>query len=404
MKEEEAQMSKALKDVVVLDLGQIYNGSYCSLLMAYHGAKVIKIEPLSGETLRKRTQTGEEAHEFLMLNSNKSGVSLNLKSEKGKELFFSLLEKADVLIENFANGVMEKLGLSYNSLKKFNSRLIYASGKGYGSEGPYADLPAMDLTIQAMSGLMSATGFPDSTPTKAGAAFADFMGGIHLYSGVMTALYQREKNGKGQLVDVSMHDTMYPAMASPIGAYYNNDGKLPERTGNRHSGLAQSPYNVYPSEDGFVAIFCVTDRHWNNLVKCIGKNELLKDPRFETNKKRVENMEVVDEIISAWTIEQKKQDIIQDLLKSHVPCAPILSVSEFADDPHLKARGMIREIDHPTGGRIRVPGTPIRLSESPLDEITPSPLLGEHTDQILKEFINIDDNELEKLRVDGVIS
>lgn len=396
-------MGKALSDIVVLDLGQIYNGSYCSMLMAYQGAEVIKIESLHGEVLRTRSTLGKEPHEFLMLNSNKKSVSIDLKSKEGKSLFIKLLKKADVLIENFAKGVMERLGLSYDELIEINPKLIYASGKGYGSEGPYSDLPAMDLTIQAMSGMMSATGYPDEPPIKAGAAVADFMGGIHLYAGITTALYHREKLGKGQHVEVSMHDTMYPVLASPIGAFYNFNGEIPERTGNRHSGLAQAPYNVYPAKDGYVAIFCVTDKHWEQLVGCIGRNDLFQDDRFITNTDRVEHMENVDKIVSDWTDTIFKKEIISLLSDAHVPCAPVQSIKEIVDDPHLKFRGMIREVNHPSEGIINVPGSPIMLSESPLTDIDPSPILGEHTDQVLKEYLEIGTEELEMLRENGVL-
>lgn len=396
-------MSKSLKDIVVLDLGQIYNGSYCSLLMAYQGAEVIKIEPLHGEVLRKRTPINDEPHEFKMLNSNKKSVSLNLKSEEGKSLFIKLLKSADVLIENFAKGVMEKLGLSYDELIKINPRLIFASGKGYGSDGPYSDLPAMDLTVQAMGGVMAATGFPDEPPIKAGAAVADFMGGIHLYAGIMTALYHREKIGKGQYVEVSMHDTMYPLLASPIGAYYNFKGEVPERTGNRHSGLAQSPYNVYPTKDGYVAIFCVTENHWESLVNCIGISDKLEESRFQSNKHRVKHMEETDKIVSDWTVKYDKKTIINKLLEVHVPCAPVQSIKEVINDPHLKYRGMIREVEHPNGEVIDVPGSPINLSESPLKDIFPSPLLGQHTKQILKKFTDVTDEELENFKEKEVI-
>lgn len=396
-------MSKSLKDVIVLDLGQIYNGSYCSMLMAYQGAEVIKIEPLHGEVLRKRTPTDNEPHEFKMLNSNKKSVSLNLKSEEGKALFIELLKNADVLIENFAKGVMEKLGLSYEELSKINPRLVFASGKGYGSDGPYSDLPAMDLTVQAMGGVMAATGFPDAPPIKAGAAVADFMGGIHLYAGIMTALYQRERLGKGQYVEVSMHDTMYPLLASPIGAYYNFEGTIPERTGNRHSGLAQAPYNVYPTKDGYVAIFCVTEKHWGNLVNCIGISDIIDDPRFQSNKERVKNMEDTDKVVSTWTEQHDKETVINKLLEVHVPCAPVQSIKEIVDDPHLKHRGMIREVEYPNGKVVKVPGSPINLSESPLEDVFPSPLLGQHTGQILKKFTNINEADIESLKKKGVI-
>lgn len=397
------KMSEALKGIVVLDLGQVYNGSYCSMLMAFNGAEVIKIEPLDGEPLRKRSREGKEAYEFMMLNSNKLGMTLNLKSKKGKKIFLKMLEKADVVIENFSMGVMKKLGLNYETLSKINPRIVYGSGKGYGIDGPYANLPAMDLTVQAMSGVMSVTGFPDSTPLKAGAAFSDFMGGIHLYSGIMTALYQREKTGKGQFVDISMHDSTYPAMSSPLGAFYDSEGNLPERTGNRHSGLAYTPYNVYPTEDGHIALFCVTDNHWENLTNGINNVGLFSNLDLSTNDKRVEHMDFVDERIAEWTKTQKREELFEKLLQWHVPCAPVLTVSEVSEDPQLQHRGMIQTINHPTEGVVKVIGNPLQLSDSPTIEFKPSPLLGEHTEDILKRFADLDMSEISNLRDEGVI-
>ncbi|RID87567.1 CoA transferase [Peribacillus asahii] len=393
-------MSQALEGLLVLDLGQIYNGPYCSLMLAYQGAKVVKVEPMDGESLRKRRK---DCHEFLMFNSNKLGITLNLKTEEGKELFLDLVKKADVVLENYARGVMDRLGLGYETLKEVNPRLIYATGKGYGLEGPYADWPAMDITIQAISGVMSSTGFPDGPPVKAGPAFSDIMGAIHLFGGITTALYQREKTGKGQLVEVAMHDTMYPVLASPLGGFYRSEGTLPERTGNRHSGLAIAPYNVYPVKDGYIAIFCDAQRHWESLANHIGRADLLEDSRFRTNVDRAKNVEVIDKILTDWLADKKKWDIVEGFYEARIPSAPVLSIAEVADDPHLIARKMIVEIDHPEKGKIKVPGSPIRLSDSPLDEVVPAPLLGQHTDKVLMEYVNLNEEQLSDLRKKQVI-
>lgn len=383
-------MSKALEDILVLDLGQIYNGPYCSMLLAFQGAKVIKIEPPTGETLRtrKRDRGDKEPHEFLMLNSNKLGITLDLKSEQGKSCFTEMVRKADVLVENFTPGVMERLGLEYETLKEINPRLVYATGTGYGLDGPYSELPAMDLTIQAMGGVMATTGYPNGPPLKAGPAFGDFSGGVHLFGGIMTALYHRERTGKGQKVEVSMHDTMYPTLASPLGGYYDRPGEIPSRTGNRHSGLAQCPYNVYPASDGYAAIFCMAERHWKSLVKYMNREDLLDDPRFETGADRSQHMDEVDGIISVWSEKRDRWGLVQGLLEAHVPCAPVLSLPEVAEDEHLKARGMVREVEHPDFGSITVPGSPIRLSDSPLERVTPAPRLGEHTEEVLEGLVD----------------
>ncbi|QGQ45648.1 CaiB/BaiF CoA transferase family protein [Metabacillus sediminilitoris] len=394
-------MKKALEGTIVLDLGQIYNGPYCSLMLAFQGAKVIKIEPINGENLRVRRKG--DCHELLMLNSNKLGVSLDLKSEEGKEIFLELVKRADVVVENFSLGAMERLGLGYDVLSTINPRIIYASGKGYGLEGPYANRPAMDLTIQAMGGVMATTGFADKPPVKAGPALCDFLGGIHLFGGIATALYQREKTGKGQLVEVSMHDTIYPTLASALGAYYSQGGKVSQRTGNQHSGMATAPYNVYPTEDGYIAILCVADRQWKSLLKVMEKEELLNDERFQTNIDRSANTYIVDEIVTNWTSNRKKLDIADMLIKANVPHAPVQSIAEVAEDPHLTYRGMIREIEHPKEGKIKVPGSPIRLSDSPLTEVFAAPMIGEHTDEVLQDLLGLTEGKLEELRDKNII-
>lgn len=383
-------MGSALEDILVLDLGQIYNGPYCSMLLAFQGAKVIKVEPPTGEVLRRRRRahTDKEPHEFLMLNSNKSGITLDLKSEAGKRTFTELVKRADVVVENFAPGVMDRLGLGYDVLRELNPRLVYAASSGYGSTGPYSRLPAMDLTIQAMGGVMATTGYANDSPLKAGPAFGDFSGGVHLFGGIVTALYQRERTGRGQRVEVSMHDSIYPTLASPLGAHYDRPGQIPPRTGNRHSGLAQSPYNVYPTADGHIAIFCISERHWAALATYMVRPDLVADPRFATGPDRARNMDDLDEIISSWTAVYGRWELAEGLLEQHVPCAPVLSLAEVAQDEHLKARGMLREVEHPDYGRVVVPGSPIRLSESPLEQVRPAPRLGEHTEQVLGELLD----------------
>jgi len=392
---------QALEDITVIDLGQIYNGSYCSLLLSYLGADVTKVEPPHGEPLRARVDEGEPP-EFVMLNSNKKGITINLKTERGKELLKDLVRDADVLVENYAVGTMEGLGLEYETLKEVNPELIYAHSSGFGEDGPYCKFPAMDLTIQAIGGIMDVTGFPDGPPVKAGIAVGDFMGGIHLTAGVLAALYQRELTGTGQFVEVSMHDSVYPTLMSPLAAYFNGDD-VPSRTGNRHSGLAQCPYNVYETADGYVAIFGVTDGHWHALLDIIGRPDLKDDPRFESNVKRAQHMDEVDRIVEEWTRKRPRDEIYETLLDGGVPCGPVNELSEVANDPHLKERGMIHDIEHPSFGDISVPGLPIRLENSELPEIKPSPEKGQDNEEVLSERLGLSASEIESLREDGVI-
>lgn len=396
-------MPRALEGVVVVDLGQVYNGPYCSMLLAYLGAEIIKIESPGGEPMRWRVQD-KESHAFMMLNSDKRGIVLNLKDERGKEIFLDLVREADVVVENFTAGVMDRLGLGYDVLSEVNPRIVMASGKGFGNSGPYRDYPAMDLTVQAMTGILSATGFPDAPPVKAGVAVADFMGGVHLMAGIVTALFQRERTDRGQLVEVSMQDAILPALASNLGGYFESGGKLPERTGNRHGGLSICPYNVYPSTDGWVAILCMTNRHWASLARTMGKEELAEDPSYGSTTERAARMDEIDEMVASWTRNFPKEDVVGRLLDARVPCAPVRSLEEVVNDPHIRHRDMLPEVEHPTMGNTRVFGNPIHLSQSESAHFNAAPLLGQHTDEVLASRTGRTPEQLAQLRADGVIT
>jgi crotonobetainyl-CoA:carnitine CoA-transferase CaiB-like acyl-CoA transferase len=380
-------MSPAFDGVRVLELGHVYNGPYCGLLLAQLGAEVIKVEPPGGEPLRFRSHQRAESHEFVMLNSNKRSVVLDLKTDAGRLALLDLVKTADVLIENFAPGTMERLDLAPQRLLQLNPRLIVASGKGYGSTGPYAHMSAMDITVQAMSGSASATGDRDGPPTKAGAAFVDFSGGIHLFGAVAAALFQRERTGRGQIVEVSMHDTIYPMLASSLGGLHNDPTRqLPERTGNRHSGMAVAPYNIYPASDGWLAIICISERHWRGVATALGRAELIDDPRFRTEKDRVTNIDAVDDEVSSVTKTRTRAELVADLQAAGVPCAPVKSVREVDTDEHLIERGMITYVEHPNRGRVPVPGCPMRLSDSPVGPLRAAPLLGASTEDVVAEL------------------
>lgn len=372
---------RALDDLNVLSLAQIYNGPYCALMLSYLGADVVKIEPPGGENIRSRDEDGLTP-EVIMLNSSKESITIDLKQDRGKELLKSLVTEADILIENYATGTMDRLGLGYETLSDINPELIYAHSSGYGEEGPYTDYPAMDLTIQAMGGVMDVTGFPDQQPVKAGVQVADFLGGIHLFGGILAAVHQRDRTGEGQFVEVGMLDAIYPTLLSPMAAHYRVP-EAPPRTGNRHSGLAICPYNVYEAHDGYIAIICVNERHWKRLANIIDPETLLNTPKYETNEKRKERMDELDQIIQDWTKTKSRESLADALLSEGVPCAPVQKRDEVLFDHHLEARGMVHEIEHPGFGRIRVPGSPIRLHNSNDPEITPAHIAGQANEEVL---------------------
>ena len=393
---------RPLDGMLVLDLGQIYNGPYCGLQLAFMGARVLKIEPPEGDVVRRRKRE-VEPYPLVMLNSNKESVVLDLKQPRGKEIFLDLVARADVLIENFAAGVMDRLGLGWDVLHKVNPRLVYGGSSGFGLDGPYRDLAAMDVTIQAMSGITNATGHHDGPPTKAGAAVCDFLAGIHLCAGILGALVQRERTGHGQRVEVAMHEAAAISLASALGAVMDGDSTVPDRTGNRHPALSMAPYNTYLCSDGYVAIFTSAERHWHSLCRLFGRLDLLENPAYSTTPGRARHMKEIDDIVGAWTLTRSKHEVLKLLNEAHVPCAPVKTAREVASDPHLEARGFWVDIEHPRRGRTRVPISPIRLHSAGKAEIRrPAPTLGQHTDLVLAELLDLKADELARLRAAGV--
>jgi len=392
-----------LTGLLVLDLGQIYNGPYCSFLLARAGATVIKIEPPGGENMRRRAVVGGAILPFAMLNSNKRFITLNLKSEAGRDLLLDLSAKADVVVENFAPGVMDRLGVGPQALLKRNPRLVYGAGSGFGWTGPYREYPAMDLTVQAMSGVMSITGEADGPPMKAGPALCDFFGGVHLYGAIVTALFERERTGEGRFVEVAMLDAVYPSLSSALGLWYGTQGAAPARTGNRHSGLAEAPYNVYPTNDGWLALICVTDQHWQSLTTAMERVDLQSDDRLGSLKGRVANMDEVDALVSAWTRRFGKEELFALLMRHRVPCAPVRELSEVTSDAHMRQRGTLQTIHHPTLGEIPLYAGPMRFEGSDEIEIEPSKALGADTDDILAELLGKSAADISALRQMGAV-
>lgn len=393
-----------LAGITVIDLGQIYQGPYATLLMAKAGARIIKVEPPKGEPARLRAAVGMSAtFPFAMLNSNKQGVSLNLKHPKGKALLKRMVGEADVLLENFAPGVMDKLGVGWSVLREINPRLVYASGTGYGLDGPDRDNLAMDLTVQAASGIMSITGFPDGPPVKAGPAIVDFMSGIHLYAAVVTALFERQITGQGRLVEVAMQESVYPTLASNLSFLYNRKGEVPPRTGNRHGGLSIAPYNVYPTSDGHIAIITVTEDHWHGITDAIGRPELKTDERFISNPERVKRMSEVDAMVESWTRTKPRDEAISILRRFRVPCAPVRDLKEVINDRHMHERGMLEDIDHPEFGRITVPTSPLRFHGADKVATTPSPKVGQHNGDVYGDWLGMTETEIAELKSDGAI-
>ena len=392
-----------LEGINVIDLSHVYNGPYATFLMALAGANVIKVEPFQGEHLRSRGDLGGAALPFAMLNSNKQPVTLNLKAEKGRELLKEMVCRADILVENFAPGVMDRLGLGAAELHKINPRLIYGSSSGYGKDGPYRDYPAMDLVMQAMCGVIDSTGFADQPPVKSGPALCDFMAGIHLYAAIMTALFERERTGKGRVVAVSMQDATYASLASNLGMLHARGEAAPARTGNRHGGLGVAPYNVYATSDGYVVLNAPGDHHFQAILEVMGRSELKNDPRFLTRTTRVQNVESVDELIEHWTRTQTKNEVAQRMLAAKVPCAPVRQLLEVMNDENMHARGSLQWIDHPELGRVVLPHSPLVFEGTERKPIQPSLPLGASNEAVFGEWLGHSVEELVAFKAEGVI-
>jgi len=400
---DESTRALPLEGVTVLDLSHVYNGPYATFMMALAGARVIKIEPHGGEHLRSRGDSGGAAMAFAMLNSNKDSLTLNLKTEGGKQVLRDLVRKADVVVENFSPGVMDRLGLGAEDLHKVNPRLVYASSSGYGKDGPYRNYPAMDLVMQAMSGVIAITGYPDQPPVKSGPAVCDFAAGTHLYGAIMTALFERERTGRGRVVEVAMQDAIYASMASNIGMHHASGGEGPTRTGNRHGGLGISPYNVYRTDDGYVVLNCPGDHHFRAVLDVMGRSELKDDPRFNSRGTRVAHMLEVDELIEAWTKTLPKDVVAQKMLDASVPCAPVRDLAEVMEDRNMHARGMLQRINHPDLGSVVLPHSPMRYEGSLLQALEPSHPLGADNDKVMASFLGYSPEKISALKAEGAV-
>ena len=393
-----------LTGITVLDFGQVYNGPYCGFLLAQAGARVIKIESITGETLRARGRATAATYPFTNLNANKECITLNIKTTEAQDIIKELVMKADVLVQNFAPGTMEKYGLGSEHLRALNPQLVYAMGTGYGSMGgPYKNYLGMDITLQAMSGAMSSTGEEGGPPLKTPAAFVDFLAGSHLYSGIVTALYSREQTGVGATVDISMQDCVFPTLSTVIGSYYSVGHELP-RSGSRHPSKAIAPYNVYQALDGHVAIICIREGHWLKMCNAMGQSGLAVDVRFVDMKSRSANIDEVDRIINAWTGQHTREDIFRITQDNGVICAPVQTIPESLEDKHMLARGSLLKRENPDIGEISQFQTPIRFKDISPPEIHDVHGLSQDTNMVLTEMLSLTEAEIEVLRSKKVIT
>ncbi|HJV56937.1 MAG TPA: formyl-CoA transferase [Methylomirabilota bacterium] len=397
-------MTKALTGIRVVDLTNNQAGPSCGQMLAWLGADVIKVEePGRGDVARysQPDRPGADALFFLAFNANKRSLTLNLKHAGGQEVFRTLLETADVLLENFGPGVIERLGFGYPAVREINPRLVYASIKGFGSYGPYRDYKSYEPIAQAMGGAMSVTGFPDGPPTFTWPSIGDSGTGMHCVIGILAALMQRHTSGRGQQVEVSMQDAVVNLIRVSLRDH-QRFGRVMERAGNQlGAGVPGTTYRCHPGGPNDYVFIFVQQQMWHPLLRAIGREDLVGDPRYETPDARWKNRAEVNALVEDWTSKRPKREAMELLAGAGVPCGACLDTGEVLTDPHLLARDMIVELDHPVRGRFLTVGNPIKLSESPTT-ITPSPLLGEHRAEILKE-LGYSPDQIDKLAKDGAI-
>ncbi len=385
---------KALAGIRVLDLSRVLAGPYCTMMLADFGADIIKIEPpnVGDDSRAFGPFIGKESAYFMSLNRNKRSMTLNFKRQAECDLFKEMVKQADVVVENYRPGTMEKFGLGYDVLKQINPKLIYAACSGFGHTGPYRDKPAYDIIVQAMGGIMSITGAENGEPTRIGASVGDVIAGMFTAYGVMLAMYHRERTGEGQKVDVGMLDCQLAILENAIARYVTS-GIVPGPLGNRHPSI--TPFSSYTASDGYIIVGAGNDRLWERLCNILERPDLIKDPRFDNNGNRTTNAKelgnILNEIFKARTINEW----LGILEEAGLPCAPINTIDKIVNDPHIAARDMIVEVEHPVAGKLKMPGVPVKMSATPGTVETHAPLLGQHTGEILKEILGWDQERVD---------
>ncbi|MEA3422588.1 MAG: CoA transferase [Bacillota bacterium] len=394
-------MKQSLEGIKVLDLTRVLAGPYATMVLADLGANVMKVEmPVKGDDSRHfGPYVGDESAYFMSLNRNKRSMTLNLKTEKGKKLLKEMINNVDIVIENFRPGTMEKLGLGYDVLKEINPRIIYAAASGFGHSGPYSKRPAYDAIVQAMGGIMSITGQEGGEFTRVGTSVGDITAGLFTSIGILAALRYRNETGIGQKVDVAMFDTQLSILENAV-ARYAVDGEIPAPKGNRHPSIV--PFEPFDASDGKIMIAVGNDALWVKFCIATELEHLTDKEEFKTNPLRNNNYKMLRPLIAEKIIKKTVDEWIEIFNDGGVPNGPINTVDKVMKDPQILARDMVKKVEHPIAGKLLMPGVPIKMSETQGDVIMPSPILGQHTDEILKEILDLDDNEIEKLKKENI--
>ncbi len=395
-------MDKPLTGVKVVDLSRFIAGPYCTMRLGDMGAEVIKVEtPGKGDDSRALGPpfiNGESAY-YLSFNRSKKSITLNLRQEKARKILGQLIKEADILVENFRVGVTASMGMTYEEVKQIKGDIIYCSITGYGHDSPYRKKPSFDVMIQGEAGLMSVTGFPDGPPQRLGVAIADILAGHNAFEGILLALLVRQKTGKGQFVDISLMDSIISILTYQAG-HFLATGEAPGRVGNRHPMI--TPYESFETKDGYVIFAVGNQRLWENFIQSLGRPELNQDPRFSSMNERNRHPAELKQIIEQLTRQKTTAQWVEIMEEAGVPCGRIRTLDQVLTDDHAAVREMVVEQDHPTAGKIKLLGNPIKLSATPGAVPLPPPTLGQHTDEILTA-LGYSSPEISRLRQEEII-
>lgn len=394
---------KPLENIKILDLTRVLAGPFCTMILSDLGADVVKVEvPETGDDSRHfgPFKNGQSLY-FLSINREKKSISLNLKTDKGKEIFKELVKKFDVVIENFRPGTMEKLGLGYETLKELNPKLIYAASSGYGHTGPSSKKASYDILAQAMGGIMSITGWPNTPPTRVGMSLGDITASLYAGIGILAALQYRNNTGLGQKVDVAMLDCQVSILENAI-TRYQVDGVLPEPLGNRHPTIA--PFQAFKASDSYFVIGCGNDSLWKKLCEAIGRSDLLANENFATNNLRTQNLSKLVEELDKTISQKTAAEWVKIIDDAGVPCGPINTIDKLFNEPQIVARKMIVDVDDKKAGKIKIAGNPIKMTYlEEKEHRLPAPEIGEHNVDVLSGLLGLSTEEIERLKNDGVL-
>jgi CoA:oxalate CoA-transferase len=397
-------MSGALAGIRVLDFTRMYAGPFGSMILRELGAEVIKVEfRESGDATRTipPITEGGEGYVFTILNRGKKSITLELKTDEGQKIARDLISRADILVENFTPGVMDRLGLGYEDTRKINPKLIFASLSGYGQTGPNCGKPAFDTVAQAVGGMISTTGFPENPPVKCGPSVADLGGGAFTVISILAALQHRNSTGVGQRLDLSLQDCVWLLTAVENLPPYALFGQTGIRLGNMHQSIV--PWNAYKTKDGYAVICIVTIGQWQKMGEIMGRADLVKDPDSLSLVARVKRRDELDPIVASWASKFTTAELVTMMDKVGLPCAPVMDVAQIVKDPHMNSREMIVDVEQMLSGPLKMPGTVFKMSQTPGDPLNPAPFLGEHNSEIYGEMLGYSQEKLDELAATEII-